>query len=38
MKRIMIRIMYFGLSFIFGIVTLASIIQFNDVSLADALI
>ena len=36
MKRIMIRIMYFGLSFIFGIVTLASIIQFNDLAFVEA--
>ena len=32
----MIRIMYFGLSFIFGIVTLASVIQFNDLALVEA--
>lgn len=32
------RIIYFGLSFIFGIITLASILQFNDVSVADALV
>jgi len=28
--------MYFGLSFIFGIVTLASVIQFNDLALVEA--
>lgn len=32
------RTIYFILSIIFGIVTLASIIQFNDVSVADALV
>ena len=32
----MIRIMYFGLSFIFGIVTLASVIQFNDLAFVEA--
>ena len=36
MKKIMMRIMYFGLSFIFGIITLASVIQFNDLALVEA--
>ena len=36
MKKIMMRIMYFGLSFIFGIITLASVIQFNDLAFVEA--